>query len=114
MRIQLKQNEIEEALKGFLTRQGIAVTGKSVKIGFTSGRKNNGLSVEILIEETGIKTLEETAMASVALDVQDGVLAGGDDKPPATEPVPDEVAGQTDAEPEVSEAPATKVGSLFG
>lgn len=50
MQIQLKQAEIEEALKQYISQQGILLTGKSVVITFTSGRKDNGLSADVEIE----------------------------------------------------------------
>lgn len=51
MQIQLKQTEIEKAIKAFISNQGINLVGKSVEIAFTSGRKDNGLSAEINIED---------------------------------------------------------------
>ena len=54
MQIQLKQREIEEALKMFISQQGISLAGKSVEIEFTSGRKDNGLSAELTIEDSGL------------------------------------------------------------
>ena len=51
MQIHLKQREIEEALKGFISNQGISLAGKSIKVEFTSGRKDNGLSAELTIED---------------------------------------------------------------
>lgn len=51
MQIQLKQREIEEALKSFISNQGINLTGKTIQIEFTSGRKDNGLSAEMIIED---------------------------------------------------------------
>lgn len=53
MQINLKQKEITEALKMFITHQGINLTGKTVSIEFTSGRKDNGLSAELIIEDAG-------------------------------------------------------------
>ena len=51
MLIQLKQREIIEALKMFISQQGISLAGKTVEIEFTSGRKDNGLSAELTIED---------------------------------------------------------------
>ena len=51
MQIHLKQGEIEAALRMFIASQGINLTGKIVAVDFTSGRKDNGLSAEITIEE---------------------------------------------------------------
>lgn len=52
MEIHLKQHEIENALQGFISSQGIDLSDKIVKISFVSGRKDNGLSAEISIEDT--------------------------------------------------------------
>ena len=51
MQIQLKQPEIEAALKQFIGQQGINLANKTIEIAFTSGRKDNGLSAEIIIED---------------------------------------------------------------
>lgn len=53
MQIQLRQTEIVEALKQFVTKQGITLTGKVVDITFTAGRKESGISADISIEEPG-------------------------------------------------------------
>jgi hypothetical protein len=52
MQIQLKQNEIEEAISQFVSQQGISLSGKTVSITFISGRKDNGLSAEVTIESS--------------------------------------------------------------
>lgn len=103
MRIQLKQNEIEEAIKGFLTRQGIAVGGKVIDMVFTSGRKNNGLSVEVVINDPVVAEATETT-----LEVQDGQLIGSDDLMPQAEPEATERV-----EPAETEAIPKPAGSLF-
>lgn len=54
MQIQLKQPEIEQALQMFIAKQGINLTGKSIVIEFTSGRKNNGLTADLVIEDVVI------------------------------------------------------------
>lgn len=51
MQIHLKQLEIEAALRQFISQQGINLVGKTVEIAFTSGRKDNGLSAEVTIED---------------------------------------------------------------
>jgi hypothetical protein len=53
MQIQLRQTEIVEALKQFITKQGISLKGKTVEISFTAGRKDAGLSADISIEDSG-------------------------------------------------------------
>ena len=56
MQIQLKQREIEAALKMFISQQGISLVNKTVEIEFTSGRKDNGLSAELTIEDSTLQT----------------------------------------------------------
>lgn len=54
MQIQLKQLEIEAAIKLFITGQGINILNKDVKVVFTSGRKDNGLSAEVEINDLSL------------------------------------------------------------
>lgn len=51
MQINLKQAEIERAIKNYIAQQGIDMYGKEVTLAFTAGRKESGISVEISIEE---------------------------------------------------------------
>ena len=51
MQIQLKQSEIIAALKQYITGQGISLSGKSVDISFTAGRKEAGITADISIED---------------------------------------------------------------
>lgn len=56
MQINLKQTEIETALKMYIERRGISLTNTDVAISFTAGRKSAGLSAEVSIQEaTGAK-----------------------------------------------------------
>ena len=59
MQVNLKQTEIEVALKNFIAQQGISLCGKDVSIAFTAGRKESGISAEITIEDTDIPGFEE-------------------------------------------------------
>lgn len=54
MQIQLKQREIEAALKGYITKQGIDLTGRTITIDFTAGRKDSGLTADLRIEDEEI------------------------------------------------------------
>jgi hypothetical protein len=54
MQVQLKQSEIEAALKGYIAQQGINLTNKSITCTFTAGRKDSGISVELEIEDQAI------------------------------------------------------------
>lgn len=59
MQIQLKQREIEEALKQYISQQGISLINKSITIEFTSGRKDNGLSAEVIIDSAPLNIKPE-------------------------------------------------------
>lgn len=54
MQINLKQSEIEVALKNYIAHQGISLSGKDVSISFTAGRKEAGISADISIEDVAI------------------------------------------------------------
>lgn len=54
MQISLKQNEIEVALKNYVSQQGISLYARDVSIAFTAGRKESGISAEITIEDADI------------------------------------------------------------
>ena len=50
MIINLKQPEIEQALRAYVAAQGISLVGKDLSIAFTAGRRESGISAEISIE----------------------------------------------------------------
>ena len=52
MLIQLRQSEIEVALREYIVNQGINLTDRQVDISFTSGRKDNGISADLDIVES--------------------------------------------------------------
>lgn len=52
MQIQLKQSEIEIALRDYITKLGINLKGRSVQIEFTSGRKENGITADLCVSDT--------------------------------------------------------------
>jgi hypothetical protein len=54
MQISLKQREIENAIRAYISAQGINLTGKDVTIDFTAGRSQSGLTADINIEEAGV------------------------------------------------------------
>lgn len=51
MIINLKQDAILEAIKAQLTNQGLNLTGKDVQIKIVAGRKGNGITAEVGIDE---------------------------------------------------------------
>lgn len=54
MQINFKQTEITAALRQYVAAQGINLSGKSVDVVYTAGRKEGGLTAEINIEEQDI------------------------------------------------------------
>lgn len=54
MQIQLKQAEIVVALKDYISKKGIDLSGKTVDIAFTASRKDAGLTADLSIEDLGI------------------------------------------------------------
>lgn len=58
MQIQLKQAEIITALKGYISSQGISLANKSVDITFTAGRKEGGLTADLIIEDEVVETVQ--------------------------------------------------------
>ena len=70
MLIQLRQSEIEAALREYVVNQGINLTGRRVDISFTSGRKDNGISADLDIVEIQ-QTLKVTHEANPAEVVKD-------------------------------------------
>lgn len=47
MLIKLKQNEIEEALRDFIVKQGFNLDRKTVDISFTAGRGDSGMTADL-------------------------------------------------------------------
>lgn len=112
MRIQLKQNEIESALKGYIAKQGIGVAHKLITMNFTSGRKNNGLSVEIVIEDEHRVNIAPAIAGKDCFAADAGVV-------PTTDPEEAYVGSPADekeaAEGKIqAEVPVTTATSLFG
>ena len=70
MLIQLRQSEIEAALKMYVISQGFSLNNKSVDISFTSGRKDNGISADLDIVETqqNLKVTHEANPTEVVKD----------------------------------------------
>jgi hypothetical protein len=60
MIVNLKQHEIETALRQYIAQQGININSKSVTVSFTAGRKETGISAELDIEDMEFTTPEAT------------------------------------------------------
>lgn len=77
MQVQIKQNEIEQAIRAFIANQGISLVGKEVKIDFTAGRKNGGLTADISIEEaTPMVPVKAVNTAQLELPLETMVAEG--------------------------------------
>ena len=103
MQIQLKQSEITDALKRYITSQGFNLAGKSVNVTFTAGRGEAGLSADMVIEAaTGLPVLDS--------DDETGVEQQQSERPALTV-----VTNATEAKPEApaADVPASKASSLF-
>lgn len=74
MNLNLKQAEIVDALKQYVSKQGFSLQGKSVKISFTAGRKDSGLSADVSIEDQDIPGVEEAPVAEVVKPVLTAVV----------------------------------------
>lgn len=98
MQISLKQTEIVAALKMYIAAQGINLADKTVKIDFTAGRKEAGITADVSIEGTLLDQVVLTPLPKLAEEPAEAKQA---------DPV---------AQPEAAdaEAEAPKVTSLFG
>lgn len=111
MQIIFKQTDIINALKLYVTSQGIALAGKSVDVSFTAGRGQTGISAELTIEDAptqvGLATaviMEAKAPAASMTDPQTSQA----ETPEAPEPEATPLASEP-------EAPSTaSSSSLFG
>ena len=122
MQIQLKQSEIISAIKQYVGAQGINLSGKTVDISFTAGRKEGGLTADVVIEESvpqaldfsaandALKPIQEAAKNDSPIDGAVGQLATDATDKAAKEPAP-EAGLATGTE---SAAPAKTTTSLFG
>lgn len=103
MQINLKQNEIVDALKQYINQQGINLAGKQVEVSFTAGRKEGGLCAEINIEDHDIPGFsgEQATLALVQT-------------PTDPAPAPESVVEAAASAAEAVSAEAPKTTSLFG
>ncbi len=109
MRISLKQSEIEAAVQQYIIKQGISLVNKDVKIDFTAGRKEGGLTAEVDIDENDLPVLRITQyMYSAPPKLELAPVATPEPAEPEEVPEPEP---QAKPEPE----PLPKAGvSLFG
>ena len=114
MQINLKQNEIISAIKGYITNQGINLVGKNVTVTFTAGRKESGISAEVSIEDqVGNPQQAPVAQATATINV---VEAGHHIQTVKPLAAPDSVFEDGSVEDAVLDVTAAdvKTQSLFG
>lgn len=114
MQIQLKQTEIEAALKDYISKQGIKLQGRTVEIEFTSGRKENGITADLSISDTAGDLPDfpdEQVQPAPTVSLVRSAPASEDDHvdSDATQSVLIE-----DTQPEEEAPPVPKTSSLFG
>lgn len=106
MQINLRQPEIEKALRDYIREQGINLYGKEVFISFTAGRKDTGLSAELNIEDIDVPPPSDSN-AEIALDTAQA-------KVKALVPEVEEVLESPDLIEKVEATDTPKTTSLFG
>jgi len=101
MQIQLKQQEIKAAITQYIASQGINLTNKDVAIGFTAGRKESGMSAEVMIEDTFAHISEDDESTEATLPAIK--LVSNNSEP----------AADTEEEIAIPEVGVVKTSSLF-
>lgn len=118
MLIQLKQTEIEAALKMYIVSQGINLNNRTVDISFTSGRKDNGISADLDILDGELPSVS----CAPTLDMLQPTLSTVIPQPavPQVAAVPHAIASavnppfDTPDEIQEEEEPVSSKTSLFG
>jgi hypothetical protein len=109
MQIQLKQTEIIAALKQYISGQGINLVGKEVTISFTAGRKEAGVTADLVIEDAGIPGFDDAQEEAVKPVLTVVALAPAPQETP-TPQAAEEPPFATEAAPAEPKTPPT---SLF-
>lgn len=68
MQIQLRQTDIEAAIRQYLAGKNIATAGESISIVFTAGRKAGGLTAAVTIGEEAPAAVQVTETTKVPAD----------------------------------------------
>lgn len=118
MLIQLRQSEIEDAVKMYVTAQGINLTGKKIDMNFTAGRGSAGITVDIDIADAKLSDLVQ-AQSGVQMRMPETAAAPREEAAQAKPELPweDNSVGKAEEAPAESEAePAAATAStrLFG
>lgn len=120
MLIQLRQSEIEDAVKMYVAAQGINLTGKKVDMNFTAGRGSAGITVDLDIVDAKLSELTKpTPRASFPAPES---RTSGEANIPAETQAPEAVTGADNEDQEaapVDDIPATnqetsRPSPLFG
>ena len=91
MQITLRQADIEQSLKDYITSQGIRTEGKEVHISFTSSRKGAGITAEVTIGEAALqpKAPQLSVVEDVKITSCEGVVQEPSNAPESVEEVPE-------------------------
>lgn len=123
MIINLKQTEIELALRAYVVAQGISLHGKDLSISFTAGRREAGITAEISIDDVEIPgyttiTAEPVVMSKPTLIALSPAIANVFKEPAEEIPAVEEAQpeAQEEAMPEAEEpvVETKQTVSLFG
>ena len=118
MLIQLRQSEIEVALREYIVNQGINLTGRRVDISFTSGRKDNGVSADLDINVAEDEQELTRVVSPSGVIVGFGLGYPMEAKSACPLKDPEEATDETDFAPEIGEPTAVveakAATSLFG
>ena len=106
MQIQLKQSEIIQALKLYITTQGINLNGKSVEVSFTAGRKDTGLSADVDIQDM-VQAIAPGMVYPAGVHAVDAPVFTPNAEVPIADPVMEEAVVEKEEIP-------VKGASLFG
>ena len=118
MLIQLRQSEIEDAVKMYVTAQGINLSGKKIDMNFTAGRGSAGITVDIDIADAKLSELVQapapiTGSNCSPIPVQHEEAAQAKSELPWEGDTQDK-AEEVSPEPEAEPAPASASTRLFG
>lgn len=110
MKINLDQKDIVNALKQYVSSQGMPTSGKHVDVSFKAGRKGAGISCEINVSDEPIPGYSTADAKATALAVNNKVT---DPSAPALQPDVTTAAVTTEAV-EAAGQEAAPAPSLFG
>jgi hypothetical protein len=111
MQIQIKENELLQAIKLYLASMGLNVAGKKVDAVFSMTRKPAGITADVQITEVFIPGFSDTAAEAVAevvrqepvLVVDNAIPVGGTSVETTEDVIADEqVQEQTEKKPTTS------------